>query len=216
MSAVELLPCPFCGGEPTFIKIGNVHTKMAVTVRCPKCRVERTDATPKAFNHSDHGWLLATAGKNWNRRPTIAPPVAAGSVATAEFLELLGRYADTENPAEVIYHIDAWGAQQHYAGVEAGRKEYADSFLYWRQRAEKAEAELKQVKEWRNAALQENMRMSDLWMDRVTRSEARVKELERESGHKQSIIDRLMLEYCPNEMTAEQIAEWASHQKRAE
>lgn len=43
-----------------------------------------------------------------------------------------------------------------------------------------------------------------------------VRRLEAESAHKQAIIDRLMLEYCPNEMTAEQMAEWASHQKRAE
>lgn len=31
--------------------------------------------------------------------------------------------------------------------------------------------------------------------------------------HKQHIIDKLMLEYCPNDMTAEQLEEYARHQK---
>jgi hypothetical protein len=30
----------------------------------------------------------------------------------------------------------------------------------------------------------------------------------------QAEIDRLMLEYCPDEMTAEQLAEWGKHQRR--
>lgn len=30
---------------------------------------------------------------------------------------------------------------------------------------------------------------------------------------KQAHIDALMFEYCPNEMTEEQVAEWAKHQK---
>ena len=29
----------------------------------------------------------------------------------------------------------------------------------------------------------------------------------------QAQIDRLMLEYCPDEMTSEQLATWAAHQK---
>lgn len=78
MSA-DLLPCPFCGGAPDVLKIGNEHTRMAVTIRCPTCRVERTDATPKSRNHADHGWLLETATKNWNRRA----PVQAQGVCTA-------------------------------------------------------------------------------------------------------------------------------------
>ena len=32
-----------------------------------------------------------------------------------------------------------------------------------------------------------------------------------ESDHKQAIIDRLMLEYCPEEMTEEQLEEWKKH-----
>lgn len=32
-------------------------------------------------------------------------------------------------------------------------------------------------------------------------------------GSQQAEIDRLMLEFCPDEMTPEQVAEWAAHQK---
>lgn len=37
--------------------------------------------------------------------------------------------------------------------------------------------------------------------------------LRRDVGAMQAQIDRLMLEHCPNEMTAEQLAEWGRHQK---
>lgn len=38
--------------------------------------------------------------------------------------------------------------------------------------------------------------------------------MKREVGRKQAEIDRLMLEYCPQEMTPEQIEEWRKHQVR--
>lgn len=40
------------------------------------------------------------------------------------------------------------------------------------------------------------------------------RELEREIAAKQAEIDRLMLEYCPDEMTPEQIENWKRHQRR--
>lgn len=39
-----------------------------------------------------------------------------------------------------------------------------------------------------------------------------VKELEKESEARQCKIDSLMLEYCPNDMTEEQIKNWEKHQ----
>lgn len=33
-----------------------------------------------------------------------------------------------------------------------------------------------------------------------------------EAAYKQAKIDQLMLEYCPDEMTLEQIENWANHQ----
>jgi hypothetical protein len=40
------------------------------------------------------------------------------------------------------------------------------------------------------------------------------KKLEIELGYKQAVIDSLMLEYCPEEMTEHQITEWEKHQRR--
>lgn len=39
--------------------------------------------------------------------------------------------------------------------------------------------------------------------------------LARYAQHQQARIDALMLEYCPDEMTPEQIAEWERHQRAA-
>lgn len=93
---------------------------------------------------------LGTVGAMKWLAAAIAPPVAAGSV-------------DTGSKHDVCRDSERFYLQNCLDAIE---------------RAEKAEAELKQVNEWRSAALQENMRLSDLWMDRMTRSEARVKELE--------------------------------------
>lgn len=40
-----------------------------------------------------------------------------------------------------------------------------------------------------------------------------IEQLEREAHAKQAHIDRLMLEYCPDEMTPEQVEEWGRHQR---
>lgn len=42
------------------------------------------------------------------------------------------------------------------------------------------------------------------------------RQLERELTAKQAVIDRLMLEYCPDEMTPEQVLEWEKHQRGVE
>ena len=62
---MNLLPCPFCGATPKVTYIGNEHTsKRSITVKCPKCRIQRTDAT------LSHGfdWLDAIAKEAWNER----------------------------------------------------------------------------------------------------------------------------------------------------
>lgn len=100
----------------------------------------------------------------------IAPPVAAGSVDTMQ------RY---EEGGEFVKYTDAieWGAQQR----ELGKQEALDlavSVGQLRQRAEKAEAELKRVNEWREAALASNHEMQELIYARSDAAEARIKELE--------------------------------------
>lgn len=42
---------------------------------------------------------------------------------------------------------------------------------------------------------------------------ARLDKAEKDAASKQARIDELMLEYCHDEMTPEQINEWAKHQK---
>lgn len=85
-------------------------------------------------------------------------PVAAGSVDTPEFEKLMVRWSTAgggrfglheqgipELRAKIVEHIDAWGAQQR----ELGKQEALDltvSVGQLRQRAEKAEAEMKLAK----------------------------------------------------------------------
>lgn len=63
--ADKLLPCPFCGGEPEFITIGNDYTKKRkVEIKCKKCRVKRTTAALR-FNLE---WCGRKAIEAWNER----------------------------------------------------------------------------------------------------------------------------------------------------
>jgi hypothetical protein len=51
--------------------------------------------------------------------------------------------------------------------------------------------------------------------EEVSRMEADVANLRARVADQQATIDRLMLEYCPSEMSAEQMEEWGKHQRRA-
>ena len=71
-TADKLKSCPFCGTEPKVRHIGNEHTKKrSVKIKCPKCRIERTDASLK------HGfdWLDRVAIEQWNKRSLVSEPV---------------------------------------------------------------------------------------------------------------------------------------------
>lgn len=64
-TADELLPCPFCGGEPEFITIGNDYTKKrSAEITCTNCRVKRTTG---AIRQSLE-WCGRKAIKAWNDR----------------------------------------------------------------------------------------------------------------------------------------------------
>lgn len=132
----------------------------------------------------------------------IAPPVAAGSVDTPEFEKLLVRWSTAgggrfglheqgipELRAKIVEHIDSWGAQQSEQGkaeqttflkecMDRGQAEFNRKWTEQKERAEKAEANLKQVNEWRAAALAESQALGELWAAKVEKAEARVKELE--------------------------------------
>ncbi len=53
------------------------------------------------------------------------------------------------------------------------------------------------------------------WRDRAKKAEADAAALRVDLAERQAKIDRIMLEYCPDEMTQEQIAEWERHQRAA-
>jgi uncharacterized coiled-coil protein SlyX len=55
----------------------------------------------------------------------------------------------------------------------------------------------------------------DAHQQRADRAEAQVAELRKDADSKQAKIDRLMLEFCPDEMTPEQIEDWGKHQMAA-
>jgi len=48
------------------------------------------------------------------------------------------------------------------------------------------------------------------------KTKALIQKLERQLEHSQQLIDRLMLEYCPDEMTEEQIKNWEEHQVKSD
>jgi Restriction alleviation protein Lar len=67
---LDLMPCPFCGGEPAMREIGNDYTKKrAIEVYCLSCRVMRRDG---AISHG-FDWLRTVAKENWNQRPEQEP-----------------------------------------------------------------------------------------------------------------------------------------------
>ena len=65
MKEETLKLCPFCGETPEIIMIGNDYTKTRkVEIRCPLCRIQRTDAAIK----QTHEWLRLKAINKWNER----------------------------------------------------------------------------------------------------------------------------------------------------
>jgi len=62
---IELLLCPFCGGEPTVKHIGNDHSRVRkLEIACSICRIKRIAATLK----HDFEWLEDIEAENWNKR----------------------------------------------------------------------------------------------------------------------------------------------------
>ena len=63
---IVLFDCPFCGGRPELIHIGNEYTKSRkIEIKCGGCRVKRVNAA------RIHGfkWLEDVSAKQWNQRP---------------------------------------------------------------------------------------------------------------------------------------------------
>lgn len=64
----NLLTCPFCGGIPELLLIGNDHTKKrSVKIECTKCHTVQITGAIK-FNHE---WCKKTAVEKWNKRINV-------------------------------------------------------------------------------------------------------------------------------------------------
>lgn len=106
--------------------------------------------------------------------PAIAPPTAAGSVdadmdALLTACESAYRVGPYHGFISSLNAIRACAARQREEHLSAAME--ADLA---RQRAEKAEADLKQVNEWRAAAVAENMQSGERWAQRVAELEAQL------------------------------------------
>lgn len=75
--AEKLLPCPFCGGEPEFVTIGNDYTKSRkAEIKCTKCFCKRTTGAI----HNNLEWCGRKAIELWNKRTAdLSLPPAEGA-----------------------------------------------------------------------------------------------------------------------------------------
>lgn len=104
-------------------------------------------------------------GEEPSRHNTIAPPVAAGIVDTAEFQKLMhwfrtacfDPYSNVETKAveqtraAIVTHLNAWGAQQREAGRLEGRRDAHETNIVVLGDCLKAEARVKELEASRQA-----------------------------------------------------------------
>jgi hypothetical protein len=65
--AIELLPCPFCGGEAEIIEYGNALTGWDKTET--KCRCCNTVQTHKWLRYKfDYDFIMQKTVEAWNKR----------------------------------------------------------------------------------------------------------------------------------------------------
>ncbi|MBB5610365.1 MULTISPECIES: hypothetical protein [unclassified Janthinobacterium] len=120
--------------------------------------------------------------------PAIAPPVAAGSVDMLQRFDLVesqygtgymvhwDKAMEEDADGEWVKHADAiaWDAQLVAEAAHGAQQ----SIEFLEERAEKAEAEVKQVNEWRAAALAESRALGEAWAGKAEKAEARTAQLE--------------------------------------
>lgn len=136
-------------------------------------------------------WIAARSGNyvardGWQISPMpwgpAGAPVAAVTVDTPELQRLLEFWRNEpygtrsfENAwAELIAHINAWGAQLREAEKLKVEQSVVLAVDQAHQRAEKAQGDLAQANEWRASALAENMQSGARWAKRVADLEAQL------------------------------------------
>lgn len=63
-----------------------------------------------------------------------------------------------------------------------------------------------------NAQLKEKLQIRD---NQLASKKAVIEELEKDKDHLQFLLDSVMLEFCPDEMTEEQMENWKNHQRKS-
>jgi hypothetical protein len=116
--ADKLLPCPFCGGEPEFITIGNYHTKSRkAQIECTKCHVRRTTGTIR----NDLEWCGRKAIEAWNARWQDSSDESAALPLHDVSASLLKKYMtliiDCEG-VDFLYKIDTMQDTQEWTDEE--------------------------------------------------------------------------------------------------
>lgn len=110
----RLLHCPFCGSVPTWYLKGNEFTRsQKIVIKCPKCRIQRTDAILNGRGHTTE-WLEEVAIKHWNQRTKETE-----TISPEEMLDMLrmeyskGRYDTISKAIEWLdeHLLEYWGQQ---------------------------------------------------------------------------------------------------------
>ena len=106
--------------------------------------------------------------KMWTGNAVFRAMLAAAPAAPAA----QGDAKDT--CAEMRALCSACGGTGDVHGLDGEWRGQCTCVHAWQQRAEKAEADLKQVNEWRAAALAENMQLGERWAKRITELEVQL------------------------------------------
>lgn len=125
-------------------------------------------------------WGLNEPGALLRNSDVFRVLVAAGREQTGIFAAPAPRPAAKDTCAEMRSLCSACGGTGDVHGLDGEWRGQCTCVHAWQQRAEKAEADLKQVNEWRAAALTESQTLGELWASKVEQAEARVKELQAE------------------------------------
>lgn len=156
----KLKECPHCGSAAELEDHRTVWAVKCTSTACATIMLgERAPEPDGEMGIAYWEGIKQTAIDRWNAR-AIAPPVAAGSVdtiLTSGFGVLMWKHVRTPLDqtvfAEIVSHINAWGAQQRMEGKREGadtvamaeqmklfRSAHDEACIELKERAEKAEA----------------------------------------------------------------------------
>ena len=119
-------------------------------------------------------WGLNEPGALLRNSDVFRVLVAAGREQAAIAAAPAPQPAAKDTCAEMRALCSACGGTGDVHGLDGEWRGQCTCVHAWQQRAEKAEAELKQVNEWRAAALAENMQLGERWAKRIAELEVQL------------------------------------------